>query len=352
MRPLTRLAVVSIAVLGASATTAVRAADLQFIMLADTLDANIGTDVDLASASDWIHTVADNTGLSLRSHTLSGNKLTVTGTRQMLQSLDPGQDDVICFIYSGHGANGGDSDYPYFTLLTGGAISFDEVFATLDAKPHRMLLVMADCCNVLVNGSGRGKPPAEPAGQSALTAANYQRLFLNFSGSVAAIAAAKGQYSLGDSNLGGVFLSTFMEDIAGLTANTESLTWDTVLSQTSKDVTDLVTEYILTDPGLNGIDPQEPQYEINIEQVAGETPPDPTDTTGTADTTDTTNQQSTADTGQTDTTDTTDNADADTTSENPAPACGPMGMLPLTLCACCWLAATRRRHNRNGAFSR
>lgn len=54
-------------------------------------------------------------------------------------------DDVVYFIYTGHGVNLGDVQWPTFTFSNGDLFGFEEVLTTLALKPQRLLIVMADC---------------------------------------------------------------------------------------------------------------------------------------------------------------------------------------------------------------
>jgi hypothetical protein len=238
-----------------------RAADLHFLIFAETLDPDIGTVADLDNATDWSHTIAQHTGLSLQAHNVTGYDLTTANARNVLHALSPDSDDVVYFFYTGHGANSGNSQWPTFTFVTStGApdLTFDEVVSILQPKAQRLLIVMADCCNAPIDSGGRFTPPFEPSGQSALTTSNFQRLFLQFRGTIMASASAAGQYSLGDTATGGLFVNTYMEEFLELAAGTPDLTWQTVLSQASTATRDLAAYYISTED-LGDMEPQHPQ---------------------------------------------------------------------------------------------
>lgn len=340
-------------VAGMSGSTVAQAASLHFVLFAETLDTNIGTGADYTRSVAWADTIASNTGLELSLHTLKGTDLTPAKARQMLAGITPDQDDVVCFIYTGHGANAGDSDWPTFTFLTltgDPYVSFDEVVSILQPKAQRMLLVMADCCNVPFNGSGRVSPLFEPSGASALTIANYKRLFLDFRGTVRATAAEVGQYSLGGTD-GGVFLNAFLDDLNTLANTHANLTWSILLNEAADDAKNTASYYITMQS--MGIAPQEAHFVIEAEQVAGAVPDDPT-TTDPGDSTGSIN-----DSGDSDTTNNTDTANtsgqnssnADTSmieSTSPTGAgCGAFGPGMFGLWACCWVMLMGRRSRRS-----
>lgn len=301
------------------------AATLHFIIWADTLDLTIGTEQDLQNCSAWARTIESYTGLTLQLRTLTGQDLTPAAARQMLNSLEPAADDVVYFMYSGHGANYGDTQWPTLTTMAAtndAYVSLAEIVSILQPKAQRALIAMADCCNG-TDDSGRAAPLLAPAAQSALTTANYQRLFLDFSGTIILSASKAGQYSLGDTSNGGLFTSTFLDTINTMAAETDGLTWEALLSKAATDTHALASSIVSTG-GLGDMAPQEPQYTINGEQVASETPSQPD--------TNTTNSGATTDDG-TNTPDATTPEEvlaspADNPTAGPA-SCGSAGPLPL-----------------------
>jgi hypothetical protein len=315
-----------------------RAADLYFIMFAETLDPNIGMVQNLATAKTWARSVAQTTGLTLHLQTLMSTALTPANARDMLNAINPGEDDVVYFIYSGHGYNAGDSEWPTFAFLTYTGdpyVSFDEVVATLQPKAQRLLVVLADCCNVLEEDAGRDLPRSESSGPSALTTANVQRLFLDFRGTILASGASKGQYGLANDFYGGVFMTAFQNAFDTLTSTMSPATWEDILAQAQTD-THAVALVCAQSMDLNGTEPQTPQYIISTEQVAGDNPEVPADDTNDG-----------ADDGTDDRTDDGDGDSGDTgetqvTTQPLTPGCGTTGLMSLAVTSFWWLVRVRR----------
>jgi hypothetical protein len=315
--------VMPILIVGLISTGAVQGASLQFVVFCDTLDPTIGTIEDLNRSTAWAETISSYTGLDLHLQSLSGEDLTPANARNLLEALNPAVDDVVYFVYSGHGANPGNSQWPMFTFMADTCdawLTFDEVVSILQPKPQRMLIVVSDCCNVTLDSNGRNAPRVDPAGQSALTALNFRRLFVDVRGTVLATAASVGQYSLGDPSGGGLFLSTYMNNLNSLADSEPSLTWERVLGTTANDVSSEV-EFYVSMGELDGMETQQPHYVIDIEQVAGYTP-DPPDTSGTEPTT---------------------GGDSDTDAQSGL-GCGSAGVAPLVATALgCFALRVRRR---------
>ncbi|HOA72237.1 MAG TPA: caspase family protein [Phycisphaerae bacterium] len=360
----TGLRAVMCAGLAALASASVsNAADLHFFFMADTLDPDIGTGVDLQKAGRWAQTIASYTGLELRFESLSGTRFTAARARTMLQAINPGPDDVVYVTYSGHGFNTGQTQWPTFTLMTGSHLDFVDVVSILQPKPQRLLILLADCCNVPL-ASGRTGPDLDSPNESALTAVNFQNLFLTFRGTILVSASSQGEYSLGDAVEGGLFLNAFMEDLLEMAGAVPSLKWEDVLATTAADVQELASLFLSPD------EQQRPQYKVTIEQVAAEVPPPPPPpeppqqpTSAPSDDTPTSNgtvpaveepqgvddpTDSAAQDGQTSIVDPDDgeqDADLQMLQETVPPQCGSMATLPLTITFCLWVL--RRRPARD-----
>jgi len=239
-------------------------ATLHFIAVVDTNDATIGTIDDLSNAVVWANKIAQYAGLTLNFQSLSGQQLSVAATRQLIDALPVGADDVVYFFYSGHGGNPGDRRWPvlYYTTTTNADnVSMDEVVEALVPKNPRLLIVLADCCNSYPWQTGRPRAVFQNIAASAQGIANYQRLFATFQGSVLSSGCAPGQYSLGAAGSGGVFVNNFMNALQSLAETESILTWDQVFRKTAADTAAEAA------PEL-----QNPQYVITEGQVAGFTP--------------------------------------------------------------------------------
>lgn len=275
------------------------AADLHFILLCDTLDASIGTPTDLVNAQAWAQAIAANTGLTLRMHTVAGSDLTVPNARTAVDAVQPGPEDAVFFLYSGHGGNPGNSQWPrfYFTaspawLPDAERLSFDEVVQVLRPRNPRLLVVLADACNNYPNQSGHWGPTAPIPTSPEITQA-FRDLFTGFTGEVLTSGCKPGQYSLGAAGEGALFFNSLTNAIYTLAGTQSPLTWATVLARAAADTTAAAA--------LSG-QTQEPQYLIHTGPVV-----DSQSSSGTS--------------------------PSATPLSAPVPLCGAAGILPLTICA-------------------
>ncbi len=289
--------------------------NLHYFLLCDTLDPTIGTVDDLANSQAWARSVALNTGLMLQLKTLSGENLTASRAREILEAIQPASDDVIFFHYSGHGGNPGDRTWPIFYLMTSPwdtpdeqQLSFDQVLTTLRPKNARLLVILADTCNSYPGQSGQRRP-FTPPNLDAPAAQAFKELFISMRGEVLATGCKPGQFSLGGEGEGGVFFNAFTTAVSDLIGTVSPLTWDAVMAKTAADT---AAEALL----YEGI--QEPLYTINV--MSASTPPvtdppptEPADNPPTE-------QILSFETNE------------PTTEVAPSPSCGSTGTVPLALC--------------------
>lgn len=242
-------------------------ANLHFVLLADTLDTQIGTGDDLKILREWATEIAQETGLTLNLQELSGNSLTVDNVKSVLNNLDPGSDDVVYFHYSGHGGNPGSLTWPVFYFTASDyydtPVSFDNVVELLKPKNPRLLVVMGDCCNNYPDQSRLSPPTGKILGFDYGPA--FQTLFLTYQGTVLGSGASPGQFSFGSEGYGGLFTNAMRDEFYKMAESGLGATWESLLGNVKSNVSKATNGY---DP------PQVPQFVVQAGQVAGHTPDD------------------------------------------------------------------------------
>jgi len=219
---------------------------LHFVLIANTLDPSIG----LACASDQLNLtnefrqIANALDVGFREYIVFGDNFSKEKTLSSLNLLAAGSNDIIVFIYRGHGfrwKNQAD-DWPRLDLRNSSfptntennSINLSEVNNIIAAKGARLNIVLGDCCNNEIN-------------QSPVTGSNYmsfqtdnnsdlsrlRKLFMNSKGTILSASAQKGEFSW-NSLQGGLysisFLQSLREEISYL--NIGSASWDNVLTKT------------------------------------------------------------------------------------------------------------------------
>lgn len=207
----------------------VGAGTIHFIVFADTEDSSIGT-----SCNQTVKYLQGNMLVKLRryiddkdvkSYIYEGNgNFTRSKLNTTLASLSTSSNDVIFFYYTGHGFNNGANDYPTLTLGKDGEdLSYRkkellDVYNTLRAKNHKLLVVMAEACNKQASGSSiSDNSPFEDDG------ARFRSLF-SASGDYMISSSKKGQASYSQAGSMGLFSRSFADAMSEMMAGTTAAT--------------------------------------------------------------------------------------------------------------------------------
>lgn len=202
------------------------AATLHAIIVGDTSDAKIGLGVeaDTNRFTREVTRIAEATGLHLNELVVTGPKFTRPNLIGILKGIRVGPDDVILFLYSGHGGGerGKDTKWPYLAVpdpATGKytPLDFADVVDRLGESRPRLLLALVDACNNFgpdAKGARNDREQGVPIRQfSPELKAGYQRLFLNAKGTFVAAAASPSEVANGEVS-GGVLTNGFLRALA------------------------------------------------------------------------------------------------------------------------------------------
>lgn len=221
-------------------------ASLHFVLVANTMDATIGTScsTDQTNLKNEFRQIANALGVSFKEYITSGYDFSKEKMLTDLKTLKAGNNDIVVFIYRGHGFRwkNQDSDWPrldlrnsaYATPSESNSVNLSEIYNTIVGKGARLNIILGDCCNSEIN-------------QSPVTGNNYltfqvdnnsdvsklRRLFMDSKGTILSAAARKGEVSWA-SLQGGLysisFLQSLREEISYLNSGVSN--WDNVLTKT------------------------------------------------------------------------------------------------------------------------
>lgn len=205
---------------------------VHFIVFADTEDASIGN-----SCNQTLKYLQTNLLVKLRrylddkdvrSYIYEGNgNFTRSKLNATLSSLNTSTNDVILFYYTGHGFNNGSNDYPTLTLGRDGEdLSLRkkellDIYNTLRAKSHRLLVVMAEACNKQATGTSiSDNSPFEDDG------VKFRNLFAA-SGDYMISSSKKGQASYSQAGSMGLFSRSFADAMTEMVTgnNQTTVSW-------------------------------------------------------------------------------------------------------------------------------
>jgi len=219
---------------------------LHLVLIANTLDPSIGTGcaTDERNLRNEFNEVADALGVSFREHIVDGTAFSKENVQAELNSLQPSENDIVLFIYRGHGFRYKDQkeDWPRMDLRTSSyaaindnsSMNLAEVYGILKSKGARLNIILGDCCNSEVD-------------VSSVTTSNYltfqvdnnsdisklKKLFLNSNGVILSSAAQKGEVSWNTPE-GGLYSMSFLqalrEEISYLSS--DPCNWNDIISKT------------------------------------------------------------------------------------------------------------------------
>lgn len=248
-------------------TPATTAAKLHLLLVANTNDPTIGSTciIDKDATLKTFGEIAEYMKIPFESTVIYGKNYSKQNVDNAVNALNPGNNDIVIFYYSGHGFSDMKDGYtfPYMDLRTkdfepiGGAnaINVQDLYRTIKSKGARLNLVLSDCCNSdpsLTNNisSGMASLRSSSLGWSMQ---KCQELFLNKQPtSILMTAAAKGEVSAGNNAFGGFFTFNFRETLQkNLGLFGQFATWEQLL-KTAKTQT-ITKANNTTCPNINGV---------------------------------------------------------------------------------------------------
>ncbi|MCQ2973478.1 MAG: caspase family protein [Bacteroidales bacterium] len=252
---------------------------MHFILTAATQDESIGESVktDVKLVKTKFSSIAENLGINYEETIISDNNFCKENLVNSINNLSVNPNDIIVFIYSGHGFRFDDDtdEYPRMYLryegnLEGGDyMSTTDVYNQLVDKGAKLTLVFTDCCNSEY-GATRDEIESAAFGTRAsggnTDIQKLKALFIDQSGSLRATAAKAGQYALCDAS-GGFLLTSIINNIQSQVSalSKEEPSWSKIIENASSYVKKKTSNQI--DEAGNT---QEPQIVVRSIKLNGE----------------------------------------------------------------------------------
>lgn len=199
--------------------------------------------VDYRNIASEMRGITNSLGIRLKEYKVTGNNFSKTGLRQQLAQLKPGSNDIVLFLYSGHGFrfDNQQDQYPMMALTTddyqsldGNYVALTDVYNEICSKNARLNIVLSDCCN---SNLGVRRPlqgnTLFSRGNNNFSRVRLQELFFNAKGSILSTAASPGEYSWCD-DAGGMFTLSFIQSLRREISvlNQEPVDWQHVVNNT------------------------------------------------------------------------------------------------------------------------
>ena len=223
---------------------------MHLLLVAATKDESIGesvtTDVNLVKKN--FSDIAKKLGIAYKETIIADNNFEKSNIQKAVNRLSVGSNDVVIFVYSGHGFRFDDDtdEHPRMYLTYDGdlnentEISTTEIYNEITAKKARLTIFLTDCCNSKV-GVQRAEVESVAFGTRAannnMDINKLRALFVEESGTIRATAAKPGQYARCDAS-GGFMLTSILNNIKAQSSalNDNQPSWNTIVENASKAV--------------------------------------------------------------------------------------------------------------------
>lgn len=218
------------------------------VIAANTDIGDIGTscEVDKRNLVNEFEGLCEVMNIKLKKYIVDGKNFTKSYLTSTVNSVKPGSNDVVMFVYTGHGFRWSDQTdrfpqldmryNPYTSITSETSINLQEIYDMITDKGARLNIVMGDCCNSDVGVNQRTNNTFMASRNDAnFNRKNLTKLFFESKGNILATAASPGQVSWSNAVNGGFFLSSFFqafrEEIGYMDTDPQ---WDDMIANTIK----------------------------------------------------------------------------------------------------------------------
>ncbi len=218
---------------------------LHLFVVANTEVADIGSAcrTDYGNITNEMKGVAQSLGIPLKEYNVTGSSYSKRGLEAALNRLHPAANDIVVFLYTGHGFRFDDQkdSFPMMAMTTndyqpldGNYVALSEVYQAICGKGARLNIVLSDCCNSQI---GEVRPLQGSTlfsrGNNNFSRQRLADLFFNSKGSILSTAASPGEYSWCDA-AGGMFTLSFIQSLRREISamSTAPVSWQSVIDNT------------------------------------------------------------------------------------------------------------------------
>lgn len=235
-----------------SIETNLEARQLYAVLVADTLDASIGTATvsALEGMQNQVNLIAQATDSTLNISLFQGLHTTPEKVLNEIKNLPISQDDIVILYFAMHGSRtpSKKNQWPdlYFGVSQQG-VDFHEVSEWVKQKNPSFLLAIADCCNSYIpEGALKMVSMKQLRAMAQSWQEGYRNLFLARRGSLVLTAASPGQYSYAQPGIGGLLSMSFMKKLNEVVFAGQEHSWESILAIVDKDVNDNLASWNLS----------------------------------------------------------------------------------------------------------
>lgn len=254
---------------------------MHLVLVGATEDNSIGESVttDVSVVKKNFSEIAQKLGIGYNETIITGADFKKANILNAVDRLKPGSNDIVVFVYSGHGFRYDDDTdaYPRMCITYNSEVgdkyelSTTELYKKVVNKKARLTIFLTDCCNSEI---GMTRAMAETVAFSSRGTSNntdidkLYDLFIDESGTVRATAAKAGQYAWGDVS-GGYMITSIINNIKSQTSalSKDAPSWKTIIENASKVVAKKTSHNI--DEAGNDADPQVVVRAVKVQDIHG-----------------------------------------------------------------------------------
>lgn len=220
---------------------------LHLFVVANTEVADIGSAcrTDYNNITNEMQGISRSLGLPMKKYFVTGQNYSKAALRQQLANLKPKPNDIVFFLYTGHGFRFDNQKdvFPLMALTTndyqpldGNYVALSDVYNEICKKGARLNIVLSDCCNSKI---GEVRPlqgnTLFSRGNNNFSRKRLADLFYNAKGSILSTAASPGEYSWCDA-AGGMFTLSFIQSLRKEISamNNRAVSWQSIVDNTLK----------------------------------------------------------------------------------------------------------------------
>lgn len=249
---------------------ALHGATLHALLIGDSHDDILGEAIieDMNHMHKAVKKIANITKLSKNEIQLCGSQATRKNVLQEIKQLHVGPDDVVIAYFTMHGYRNESKSSRWPDLFFGeddAGADLNFFSAALSEKNPRLLIVLADCCNVYVkpgeiSSTWRLKTHVHHhrLARGSTIKNNYERLFLGTAGVIIASGSEPGEPSYGSDEEGSLFTLAFVDSLELVAEDEEQASWEEVF----EEIEEYIEEETDEEDGMD--EPQTPQYKLHI----------------------------------------------------------------------------------------
>lgn len=245
----------------------VETAKMHLILVTNTMIPDIGKScqVDEDKTLKELEIICDELEIPLEKTVIHDKDFSKQKVTDALNALNPNPNDIVIFIYSGHGFRWSKqkSEYPnidlkysaYQKISEETCYNLSSIYDKIVPKGARLNIILGDCCNSDIGITSRsGSASLSSKHQTEGKLERLKQLFLQSKGNIIAAAAQPLETACGDSQDGGYFLTSFFSALSKETSQlfTQTPTWDSVIQRTIKNAK-YKTEHLKGCSQQNGI---------------------------------------------------------------------------------------------------